>query len=174
MSVGDVNSSVPGSGARYNDGKPRLDLIPVGFIDHYETGRKSHSYSTVDGWLDRVHMIQMEKARLEPAIAAVLDAYHGNEDVALSEIAAVFEYGARKYASWNWAKGMKWSIPVACAARHALAASRGEHLDAESGLPHRAHFGCNMVMLWYFMTYYPDGNDLPSSIPGVASAQART
>lgn len=171
MSVGDVNSQEPGSGARYNDGKPRFDLIPVAFIEVYERLRKARNRCNGPDQFDRLHMIQMEKVHYEYPVLAVLDMYYGDETAALAEIAAVFEYGAKKYAAWNWAKGMKWSIPVACAARHAVAGANGEENDSESGLPHRAHFGCNMVMLWYFMIYYEEGNDLPSCIPGVASAE---
>ena len=59
MPVGDVDSDAKGSGARFNDGKPAFDLVPL---------------------------------------------------VALEDCAKVFEYGRRKYASWNWAKGFSvWS-----------------------------------------------------------------
>lgn len=32
----------------------------------------------------------------------------------------VFMYGKLKYAEWNWAKGMKWSIPMDCLLRHSF------------------------------------------------------
>ncbi len=77
------------------------------------------------------------------------------------ECARVFEYGRRKYAAWNWAKGMPWSVPLACAARHLVAMHFGLLLDNESGLPHRGHVFCNVVMLLTFLDTYPEGNDLP-------------
>jgi len=31
----------------------------------------------------------------------------------LEDEARVWMYGKQKYAAWNWAKGMEWSIPLA-------------------------------------------------------------
>lgn len=72
----------------------------------------------------------------------------------------VLEYGAEKYAAWNWAKGMDWSIPLDCMTRHMMALQRGEMHDAESGQPHWAHIICNAIMLEHFYHTYPEGNDL--------------
>jgi len=108
--VGDVNSDEKGSGARYNNGKPKLSLIPL------------HT---------------------------------------LTDEARVWEYGERKYKSWNWAKGMSWSIPYECALRHLAAWQRGEENDQESGLPHLAHAMCNLRMLTLYAKTYPEGDDRP-------------
>ena len=59
----------------------------------------------------------------------------------------VFAYGAKKYEQWNWAKGMRWSVPYECMLRHLDAWYRGEDLDPESGLTHLGHVMCNLVML---------------------------
>jgi hypothetical protein len=109
--VGDVNSNERGSGARYNDGKPDLSLIPL---------------------------------------------------CTLEDEARVWSYGKRKYAAWNWAKGMDWSIPYACALRHLAAWQRGEELDKESGLPHLSHAMCNLRMLTLYSKQYPEGDDRPT------------
>ncbi|MDE2102744.1 MAG: hypothetical protein KGL39_36200 [Patescibacteria group bacterium] len=114
MAVGDVNSSERGSGARYNDGKADLSLIPM------ET---------------------------------------------LYDEARVWMYGEKKYARWNWMKGMDWSIPFACLMRHMAAWQRGEELDPESGLPHLAHAMCNLRMLTFYAEHYPEGdNRVPKEI----------
>ena len=110
MSIGDVNSSERGSGARFNDGKPDFSLIPL---------------------------------------------------VTLEDEARVWMYGRAKYAAWNWAKGMPWSVPLACALRHLAAFQRGEECDPESGLPHLAHAMCNLRMLTLFANTYPEGDDRP-------------
>lgn len=108
--VGDVNSTARGSGARYNGGKADLSLIPL---------------------------------------------------CTLEDEARVWMYGKRKYAAWNWAKGMDWSIPLACALRHLSAWQRGEDIDPESGLPHLAHAMCNLRMLTLYSMTYPEGDDRP-------------
>lgn len=79
-----------------------------------------------------------------------------------TDCALVFDYGRKKYAEWNWAKGMAWSIPLACAVRHLLAILRGEENDPESGLPHRGHVACNLVMLAQYEATYHEGDDRPT------------
>jgi hypothetical protein len=70
-------------------------------------------------------------------------------------------HGARKYAAWNWAKGMPWSVPMACALRHIAAWQKGEDIDPESGQPHLAHAMCNLRMLSLYAKTYPEGDDRP-------------
>jgi len=79
----------------------------------------------------------------------------------LEDEARVWDYGRKKYASWNWAKGMSWSVPLACALRHLAAFQRGEDLDPESGLPHLAHAMCNLRMLTLYSRTYKEGDDRP-------------
>lgn len=66
---------------------------------------------------------------------------------ALEEIAKVLAFGAKKYASWNWAKGMNWSRLIGACIRHLYAYARGEDKDPESGLSHIAHAGCCVLFL---------------------------
>jgi hypothetical protein len=79
----------------------------------------------------------------------------------LEDEARVWTYGKEKYAAWNWAKGMAWSVPLACALRHLAAWQRGEDTDPESGLPHLAHVACNIRMLTLYSKTYPEGDDRP-------------
>jgi Domain of unknown function (DUF5664) len=81
--------------------------------------------------------------------------------VTLIDEARVWEYGKQKYAAWNWAKGMDWSIPLACALRHLGKWQQGEDLDQESGLPHLAHVMCNLRMLTLYAQTFPEGDDRP-------------
>jgi hypothetical protein len=74
----------------------------------------------------------------------------------------VWMYGARKYAAWNWAKGMAWSVPYACILRHLFAFWwKGEENDPESGEHHLDHVICNVLMLKHFQTHYTEGDDRP-------------
>ena len=77
----------------------------------------------------------------------------------LEDEARVWQYGTEKYATWNWAKGMDWSIPYACMMRHMSAWQAGEELDSESMLPHLAHAMCNLRMLTLYSKTYPEGDN---------------
>lgn len=149
MSIGDVNSTERGSGARYNDGKAPLEQIPLTvwntYFDEY-----------FDGWvMDALWKIEFVQTSEKVWSLTTLMA---TADPEIFRMAAdVFQYGAEKYAQWNWCKGMPWTVPLGCALRHLLAITEGEELDPESGLPHLGHFACNMIMLEYFATHYPEG-----------------
>lgn len=82
----------------------------------------------------------------------------------LADEALVWGYGAKKYAAWNWTKGMAWSVPFACAMRHMAAWQRGEDLDPESGLPNLAHVACNIRMLTLYAVNFKEGDDRPTGI----------
>lgn len=69
---------------------------------------------------------------------------------AIEGLSAVLAFGAKKYASWNWAKGLSWSETLGSLLRHTLALMRGEELDPESGLPHVDHILCNAMFLSHF------------------------
>lgn len=156
MTIGDISSSERGSGARYNDGKTAVELIPLRIIAE-EFIRSAYPVTHEITALSLLARFQEGEGEdvLYSAIASIGPAW--------SECAAVFAYGRKKYASWNWAKGMDWSVPLACAARHLiLGMMAGEALDPESGLPHRGHFLCNVVMLLTFIRTYPEGDDRPS------------
>lgn len=79
----------------------------------------------------------------------------------LKATAEVWGFGAQKYESWNWARGMPWSVPYACAMRHLMAWYEGEDLDPESGLPHLDHVACNIMMLQQYRETYKEGDDRP-------------
>lgn len=70
---------------------------------------------------------------------------------ALDEIAAVWTFGQRKYAAFNWTKGFAWRRPLAASLRHIYAFLRGEDRDPESGLLHLAHAVCCLMMV---ITFY--------------------
>jgi len=70
--------------------------------------------------------------------------------------------GTLKYASWNWAKGMKWSITVDCIFRHLFKWwYLGEDIDAESGEHHLDHILCNVLFLKHYTVTYTEGDDRP-------------
>ncbi len=74
--------------------------------------------------------------------------------------AAVFTFGAKKYAAHNYRHGMAHSRLLDAAMRHLLAILRGEELDPESGLPHVYHASCSLAMYDYMRTKFPELNDI--------------
>lgn len=158
MSVGDVTSNVRGSGARFNEGKPELDLIPP------------YIFQTI--YQDKIQSLSEDFSVAISYVLEVLEMVYRGEHHLLEEslkmlndwtpeAARVFTYGKKKYAAWNWAKGMPWSVPVGCIMRHIVAILDGEEFDRESNWHHMAHVMCNLIMLYHFMLHYPEGNDLP-------------
>lgn len=155
-SIGDITSTAKGSGARYNAGKPPFDLLPLSALALAFPEDSSPARAV----LERLGAFQASHDA-----GHVLQAILALGAAAWVEAAQVFDYGRRKYAAWNWAKGMPWSVPLACAARHCWAMLHGEELDPESGLPHRGHVLCNLLMLLTYSATYTEGNDLPA--PGL-------
>lgn len=156
MSVGDIASDAKGTGARFNDGKPDFSLIPLTAVaESFQHDDLSDAQELV-----RLSLAELGMFQITGKVPHLIDAMRQVSD-SWRDCALVFEYGKKKYAEWNWAKGMAWSVPIACAARHALAYLEGEEFDQESGLDHRGHFLCNLVMLYTFVDSFPQGNDLP-------------
>lgn len=83
--------------------------------------------------------------------AAKFDASKVRVDLVPSEFifatAAVLTYGERKYAAWNWAKGLEKGRIMAAMMRHAMSYMVGENVDKESGLPHTWHMATCLAML---------------------------
>lgn len=71
--------------------------------------------------------------------------------VSLYEIAKVLTFGARKYAANSWQSLPDGEERYANALlRHLTAIQQGERVDAESGLLHWSHVGCNSLFLIWF------------------------
>lgn len=61
--------------------------------------------------------------------------------------ARVAEFGARKYDSWNWSKGIPRVQVLGSLLRHTFAYIRGQDRDPESGLMHTDHIIWNAATL---------------------------
>ncbi len=165
MAIGDINSAAPGSGARFNDGKAPLELLPIYLVAQYH-----HSLTGLSQPASRPVLALYALGRFQ-AGGGIADLHLALQHVIgddWSECAHVFDYGRKKYAEWNWAKGMPWSVPLACAARHLLAIERDEQaVDPESGRTHFGHAACNIVMLLTYISIYRDGDDRPAQLQGL-------
>ena len=77
----------------------------------------------------------------------------------LEPMVEVLEFGAQKYAKWNWAKGMPVTQVSESLLRHMFAFLSGEDKDPESGIDHLGHVMCNAMFLSYIMrekSHYDD------------------
>ncbi len=79
---------------------------------------------------------------------------------ALTEVAKVMTFGAKKYGPFNYLGGISYTRLLSAAFRHGFAILRGEWLDPESGLPHYAHAGACFLMLGEMSVHRADMNDL--------------
>lgn len=73
--------------------------------------------------------------------------------VALWEESKVLTFGAQKYESHNWRKGIYYERLINAALRHLLSFSAGENLDPESGLHHLAHARCCLGFLMEYEAF---------------------
>lgn len=89
--------------------------------------------------------------RINPGEGTKLDQGKPRTDLlppdVLIGVAAVLEFGARKYKDRNWEKGMSWGRCFGAALRHLFSHWMGEELDPESNLPHIDHALCCIMFL---------------------------
>lgn len=177
--VGDIHSKELGSGARHNAGKTRYDLLPLallfeqfdavdadrawGEVDPYEKLQDPDAVLRLLADWQRIGAPQFLRMALYRSVGHAYD--YARLDLRLLKPACdVLEYGVRKYAAWNWARGSEWSVPFACAIRHLVQViSNAEELDKESGCSHMAHVTCNIIFLMQYQ-FYQQLNDMPFNV----------
>lgn len=77
----------------------------------------------------------------------------------LFEVAKVMTFGATKYGTHNWRKGMDWSRVYAAAQRHMMKWNAGDTYDDETGLNHLAHACVNLLFLLYYAENFEELDD---------------
>lgn len=114
---------------KHDDGKPDFTLVPWPYVGDNAT--VDLIIPLYDWW--------RRSARPSEVADAMRAAYarHGRDFIA--DINASLLYGARKYAPWNWQKGLAASRLYAAACRHYVDIEAGRRVDAESGLDHHCH-----------------------------------
>jgi hypothetical protein len=78
---------------------------------------------------------------------------------ALEPMIEVLMFGANKYSSWNWTKGLKYTEVCESLQRHLNAFIQGEDNDQESKLSHVGHILCNAMFLSYMYLFKKDFDD---------------
>jgi hypothetical protein len=74
----------------------------------------------------------------------------------LEGVVEVLMAGARKYAAWNWTRGMPYTRALNAAQRHINAFSAGEDFDQDSGQHHIDHALCCLIFLRHFTLHGAD------------------
>lgn len=71
----------------------------------------------------------------------------------LEGMVKVLEFGAKKYAGWNWTNngGFSYTRVLRSCLRHIFAYMRGEDNDPESGLSHIHHAMCNLLFISHYI-----------------------
>lgn len=155
--IGDVAGTTKGSGARYNGDKPQFELMPVRtFINMHQHRFDDLGHDGCNLYCSLLQLADFQEGETEIIYLAM---QHGTSWA--HDAVRVLEFGAQKYAEWNWAKGMSWQAIIGCALRHAKAVLDGEVLDAESGQSHLGHYLCNLVFLDHYVRMYKEGDDRP-------------
>ena len=75
------------------------------------------------------------------------------------EMVRVLEFGATKYAPFNWQKGLLVTEVCESTLRHIFAFMQGETLDQESGINHIAHAQANLMFLMWTLNNKPEFDD---------------
>jgi hypothetical protein len=177
--IGDLSSKEAGTAARFNAGKPKVQLLPLRVLSDL-LGQKlrrdaaraaqAHQIPAASPQEQAVRCLNWlgafqarvgadengSRESLQNAVMAL--------DVPVEACADAFEYGIKKYAAWNWAKGMPWSEMVGSSSRHLLKIVKGEELDAESGCRHDGMAMFGLVCLLVYLTSYPEGDDRPYNL----------
>ena len=76
----------------------------------------------------------------------------------------VLTYGAKKYAAWNWSKGINYMRVYGALLRHITSWVMGQRLDEETGLPHLDHAACCIMFLQHYDKHnerYKEFDDRP-------------
>lgn len=72
---------------------------------------------------------------------------------ATEQVVAVLAHGAKKYAPYNWSKGIKYSRLYSATMRHIKAFWGGQDMDPDSGIWHLAHALCCLLFLLSFQLW---------------------
>jgi hypothetical protein len=174
MARGDLESQELGSGARADSGKPQWGLMPlrqVCFLMNRDTVMRDYgdenskvSLEALVSYLSDFQEMGDHRDALELLkwTMAYLVQEFNDPRLAFEEVIGVWEYGHRKYAAFNWMKGISWNATIGCYMRHIWDLYDGEVTDQESGQHHGAHLVCNAMMLAHYVDHFKQGNDLPT------------
>ena len=126
---------------RYNEGKPRYDLIPWHVLP---TAEDHPLLNDMSRYILRLAIGDTTEPRFR--LTNLVD------QIDVKDLASVYEKGAVKYAAFNWYKGLSASRIMASISRHLKAYELDEQEnDLETGLPHLVHAAWGYITLLVFL-----------------------
>lgn len=78
---------------------------------------------------------------------------------ALAPMVRVLQFGSKKYAPYNWQKGLSVVECVESLLRHTFAFLDGEDLDPESNEEHIGHIQANILFISWLLENKPEFDD---------------
>lgn len=119
-------------GDRHNEGKPPLWLLPWSALEPRIIDARSDAAYALWSWGRGEQMAWIEHLR-EPGV--------------LEGASTILQFGTKKYAHFNWEKGLSFIDTISSGLRHAVAEGMK---DPDSGLPHIHHLYCNLIFAAHF------------------------
>lgn len=147
----------PLKGLKYDDGKPRVELIEPLFIFNIQKKLKmelNDPFTPLLLFRDRQGDDMENITNSSISLASLV----GFSEL-LEGVGGVLGFGAKKYSPNNWKKGIPAMKLIGSSMRHWLAYNRGEIDDKESGMPHLHHLGCELMFIMYFIEHPLEGWD---------------
>ena len=147
------------SGTKHDQDKPRYELMGYCF-DHLVPDGLGNtlSYEVTNWFFERTSVQSLEFVALKLV-----------DQVGLPTVSKVLEFGAKKYAAYNYMNGLKYSRLLGAFRRHLLGHYE-EYEDPETGLPHLAHAACCILFLIEYETNsldYVEYDDRPKNVETV-------
>jgi hypothetical protein len=146
-------------GSKFDDGKPRVELIEPLFILNIQK-RLKNKMENVDPFTSLLYFRDRKGDDMKNIIdsSASLTVMVGFPEL-LEGVGGVLGFGAKKYSTDNWKQGILSMKLIGSAMRHWVAHSKGEIDDKESGFPHLMHLGCELMFIMYFIENPCEGWD---------------
>lgn len=123
-------------GMKFDDGKPQVWLLPYSPLKeqcHPDCHRALGFFCAVARGSNLRYILKKEH---------------------LLNVCEVLQFGANKYAAFNWENGINFTRIISAGIRHALAAGKYSctELDPETGIAHFYHMNCNVIFLNHYLS----------------------
>jgi hypothetical protein len=139
------------TGQKKDTGKPLWGLFPFAALTPDMDRNVAGGTKGARALIDRVQRWARREPQPGPLSSIVADFYPYGKTAIWSDVVRVLEFGAKKYAPFNWEKGIEYSRVYHAFCRHWKAILvDGELNDPETGLPHEAHALCELMFLVVF------------------------